>query len=140
MTPRVRVVFDVNVLISALLFKDSVPRQSVDKALEFGEILLSLPLLDELNDVLGRDKFKRYITDAERIRFVAALVRQSTLIDVHVQLKVCRDPRDDKFLELGIEGQADYLVSGDDDLLSLNPFRGIPIVTPREFLNQFQAE
>ena len=51
----------------------------------------------------------------------------------------CRDPKDDKFLEVAISGQADVIVSGDEDLLTMNPFSGIPIITPRAFLHMLDA-
>ena len=51
----------------------------------------------------------------------------------------CRDPKDDKFLEVAISGQADVIVSGDEDLLTMNPFPGIPIITPRAFLHMLDA-
>jgi predicted nucleic acid-binding protein len=49
-------------------------------------------------------------------------------------VRACRDPRDDKFLEVAVHGRADAIVTGDRDLLDLNPFRGIAILTPAEYL------
>jgi predicted nucleic acid-binding protein len=72
-TPDARYVFDTNVLISALLFTNSTPDQAFAYALEHGSVLISLPLLQELRRVLGRSKFDRYVTQAERDQFIALL-------------------------------------------------------------------
>jgi putative PIN family toxin of toxin-antitoxin system len=130
-----RFVFDTNVIVSALLLDGSVPRQSFDKALNQGTILLSLPALTELNDVLSCKRFDKYLLEEERLRFQVALVREAELIEITVEITACRDPKDNKFLELAVCGNADYIISGDQDLLVLNPFRGIPVLTPKEFLS-----
>jgi len=117
-----------------LLLRQSVTRQALDKALEEGELLVSRATVEELNDVLRREAFDRYVTEEERIQFLTALVREAILIDVTETVTECRDPKDNKFLELAVAGRASCIVSGDDDLLVLHPFRGIPILTPRAFL------
>jgi putative PIN family toxin of toxin-antitoxin system len=134
MPTDLRFVFDSNVIVSALLLKHSVSRRAFDKALQEGRLLLSLPVIEELNRVLGRDAFTRYVLAEERRQFLIALVRAATLIDVTETVTVCRDPKDDKFFELAVSGRATCIVSGDKDLLSLHPFRGIPILNPAAFL------
>ena len=57
-------------------------------------------------------------------------------MQIELHIGVCRDPNDDKFLELALSGGADCIVSGDKDLLVLHPFRGVPIVTPRDFVSE----
>lgn len=84
---------------------------------------------------MKRPKFDRYVTEKERRQFVAALVQDAELVTITQQIAICRDPKDDKFLELAMSGGADCIVSGDKDLLSLHPFQGIPIVRPDAFLN-----
>jgi len=69
------------------------------------------------------------------LRFLALLVKEATLVEVTQRVKECRDPKDDKFLELAVNGSADFIVSGDKDLQVLHPFRNIPILSPREFLD-----
>lgn len=69
------------------------------------------------------------------MRFLVALLKETELIEITTSVTACRDVKDNKFLELAVSGKADYIVSGDEDLLVLNPFRGIPILTPRNFLN-----
>jgi uncharacterized protein len=83
---------------------------------------------------LGRKEFRRYV-DEEGIRtFVAALTREAQWVDVNVRVTACRDSKDDKFLELAINGHATHIVTGDSDLLALHPFQGSAIVSPNVFL------
>jgi uncharacterized protein len=131
-----RLVFDTNVIISAALLKRSVSRRAFDKALNEGELLTSAETIDELHEVLGRADFAKYVTEDERMEFLAVLLREATLVEVTVYVGECRDPRDNKFLELAVSGEAVCIVSGDQDLLVLHPFRSIPIVTPRGFLGE----
>ncbi len=130
-----RFVFDTNVIVSALLLKQSVARQVFDKALEQGKLLVSQATVEELNAVLRRKGFDQYVQEDERIQFITALVREAILVEITETIKECRDAKDNKFLELAVNGNAACIVSGDDDLLVLNPFRGIPVLTPRQFLN-----
>ncbi len=137
MTSDTRCVFDANVAVSALLFEHSKPGQAFRLALEHHVILISLPVLTELIEVLGRKKFERYILPQERDRFIESLVREARLVEITEEIRVCRDPKDDKYLELAVNGAATCLISGDEDLLALHPFRGISILTPDAFLRQF---
>ncbi len=134
MTGELRVVVDTNVLISAMLFPQSKPGQVLKSVVVHGRLLVSRDAMSELNDVLRRPKFDRFATAEQRLEFVAALIDESELIDVHTTLMECRDPKDNKFLELAVDGAADVVVSGDSDLRILSPFRGIPIVSPEMFL------
>jgi putative PIN family toxin of toxin-antitoxin system len=132
-----RCVFDTNVLVSALLLPDSKPRQALDLAIQKGKLLLSFATLAELYDVLNRKQLHRYIDEEDARTFIAALTREAQWIDVTVQIKACRDPKDDMFLELAISGDATHVVTGDKDLVTLNPFRGIQILPPHSFLDAF---
>ena len=134
MTNNRRFVFDTNVLISAFLFSQSKPRQALDQALDIGVIVLSNSVLSELKEVLYRPKFDRYLTKERRQEFLEDLTENAQFIDVTEQINECRDPKDNKYLELALSGQAECIVTGDDDLLVLNPWRGIEILTVQEFL------
>jgi len=140
MSRSLRFVLDTNVIVSALLLPDSKPRSAFDRALDKGKILVSIPVLVELEAVLSRRKFGKYLYDEERKEFLAALVREAGVVDITERITVCRDPRDDKFLELVVSGRADCLITGDTDLLALHPFRDIAILRPADFLEQFQIE
>jgi uncharacterized protein len=129
-----RFVFDTNVLVSALLFEHSKPAQVLFSVLDQGEILLSTDLVNEIHEVIYRKKFDRYISNERRDAFLTALVQTGVLIDITETIHVCRDPKDNMVLELAINGGADVIVSGDDDLLVLHPFRGISILAPENAL------
>lgn len=126
--------FDTNVLVSALLLPDSKPRKALEQALQNGKVLLSYPVLAELYEVLSRKRFKRYIDEEDIRTFVAVLTREAEWVDLDVRITACRDSKDDKFFELGVSGHATHIVTGDSDLLVLDPFRGIRIVPPQELL------
>lgn len=134
MKSKARTVFDTNVLVSALFSKTSVPRQAFEKAVRNDSILLSLSVFAELSEVLSREKLLPYLTEAERLQFLARIVNVGIPIEVGERIAVCRDPKDDKFLELGVAGKADYIVTGDKELLELHPFRGILILTPKDYV------
>ncbi len=140
MPAKPRFVFDTSAIISAALLKRSVSRKAFDKALDEGELLVSAETVDELNQVLGRVDFTKYVTEDERLEFLAVLLREATFVEVTVYVGECRDPSDNKFLELAVSGAAVCIVSGDQDLLVLHPFRGIPIVTPRGFFDEVWRE
>jgi len=127
-------VIDTNTIISAALFRQSIPRQALDLALASGILLVSDATTLELTSVLLRTKFDRYLEQAKRETFLAVFLRQTTLIPITESVSLCRDPKDDKFLDVAINGHAKCIVSGDQDLLALHPFRGLAIVTPRAFL------
>jgi uncharacterized protein len=130
-----RCVFDTNVIVSAVLFENSKPGQAIRLALRRGAVVMSLETLRELHEVLAREKFARYVSPERREDFLLALVERVELVDPVEAVHVCRDPADDKFLELAASARADYLVTGDQDLLSLNPFRGTAILTADALLD-----
>lgn len=134
--PELRFVFDTNVVISVLLLKQSIARQAFDKAIQQGTLLISQATIEELNEVLRRKGFEKYVTEEERMEFIGAFVREGTWVEITEQVETCCDPKDNKFLELVLSGKAACIVSGDEDLLVLYPFRGIAIMTPRQFLEQ----
>ena len=129
-----RFVFDTNVVISALLLRDSIPRQAFDKAISIGKLLVSHATVAELDQRLSKQKFRKYITREEAIEFLSALVQSSIIVEVTKHINVCRDPEDNKFIELAVAGRAKCIVTGDSDLLSLHPFGELLILTPRQFL------
>ncbi|MCP2731364.1 putative toxin-antitoxin system toxin component, PIN family [Limnofasciculus baicalensis] len=135
-----RYVFDTNVIISALLFENSKPAQALRYALANGEVLLSIELIEELNEVLGRERFNRYVTSEAREEFLEALVERSVLVEIIENVQECRDPKDDKVLELALNGEAQYIISGDRDLLVLHPFRGVVVIAADELLRRIELE
>jgi putative PIN family toxin of toxin-antitoxin system len=131
-----RIVADTNCLVSRLLLPESVPAKAVRKAVDEGQLLISDATLDELADVLSRPKFDRYVSLEDRQEFIRVLGRVVERVAITSPVKACRDPKDDKFLEVAVSGDADIIVTGDRDLLELHPFRGIEIIPPREYLKR----
>ena len=134
MTNDLRVVLDTNVVVSAMLFRASVPGQVFVYLARRGGLLVSEAGMSELIDVILRPSFDRYLQEGDRVEFYSALEQRAQLIEVTHTVTACRDPKDDKFLELALSGQATHIITGDRDLLDLHPFRGIPILTPGDFL------
>ena len=134
MSVRARYVFDTDTLISAALSKGLKPSQALREASQRGDILLSSDTLRELAEVFRRSKFDKYLTSAERDEFFQTLVDNSTFIKPEEEIRAYRDPKDNKFLELAVSGEAQCIVTGDADLLVLHPFRGVDIKTSADFL------
>lgn len=132
--PRARVVVDTNVLVSRLLLPDSVSARAVRHVVEHFQLLASDATLTELADVLSRDKFDRYVDLADRQAFFQQLARIVERVPITYMVRASRDPKDDMFLELAINGKANYIVSGDQDLLVLSPFQQVPIMNPAGYL------
>jgi uncharacterized protein len=136
MTHRKRIVVDNNALISRLLFPASVPGLAVRRAVDTAQLLVSQPVLKELADVLSRTKFDPYVSVADRQQFLRLLASVAKMVPITYTIRACRNPNDDIFLELPVSGRADIIVTGDKDLLALNPFRSIPITTPAHYLEE----
>lgn len=105
------------------------------------ELCVSNATLDELQEVLRRRKFDKYVPLQERLEFFALLIEHSCLWDVdpeseQMAIGVCRDTKDDKFLALALSCRAVALISSDTDLQVLHPWQRIPIVTPSVFLER----
>jgi putative PIN family toxin of toxin-antitoxin system len=132
-----RAVVDTGILVSALI----LPRGTIGnvlRALRDGRFvtIYSTPMMVELIDVLGRPKIQaKYHVQPNDIVELINLVRlRGELVIPKRAIEVCRDPKDNKFLEAAVAGEADAIVTGDDDLLVLHPFDGIDILRPSEFL------
>jgi len=139
MPDRLRFVADTNVLISRLVFRNSVPAQAVRHATSVGDLLVSLETLEELESVLFRPKFDIYVTPGERLAFFDSLRHTALFIESVVPISACRDPKDDKFLAFALTGQAEFILTGDQDLLALHPFQGVDIFNPRQYLDRKQT-
>ncbi len=131
-----RFVADTNVLISRIVFRNSVPAQAMRQATASGDLLVSMETLEELESVLFRPKFDSYIARSRRQAFYESLCITAVLIESVPLVSACRDPEDDKFLALALTGRADFILTGDLDLLVLHPFRGVEILSPRQYLDR----
>ena len=129
-----KVVLDNNITVSSIFWKKGNIKEIVDKAIN-REIknLTSEAIIDELEDVLHR----KFSHPPEIIkREVELLKGYSDIVEPKQKLKVVKDdPDDDKIIEAAVEGKADYIITYDNHLLKLKEFRGIKIVSPKEFLD-----
>jgi len=135
-----RIVIDTSTLISTLLKPQSVPRQAFNYALATGTLCVSPATLAELESVLLRDKFDRYLDRESRLGFLqlyhaASALFPVTLDEEKILIPPCRDSRDNKFLALALHCSAQTVISSDEDLLILNPWHEIAIVSPAQFLS-----
>lgn len=134
-----RTAIDTSVAVSAILMPRSTPRRAVGLAITRGVLLQSMATIEELDKVLRRPAFAKYVSEHARLEFLAALVNQSEIVPITERIAECRDSKDNKFLELAVSGTATHIVSGDDDLLVLNPFRGIAIINPAAYVQIFES-
>jgi len=131
---RERVVFDTNVLISAFLSVPSTPARALETAVAVDELVGTAETQRELMVTLLSRKFDRYISVESREALLFRMSQLVETVEVTQSVRASRDPRDDKFLEAAINGRADVLVTGDRDLLEINVFRGVAILTPAAYL------
>ncbi len=131
-----KIVIDTNVIISAILFNNSPPGKAVKLANKLGQILLSEVIFQERQKTITRKKFDRYLSYDSRRQILSKLLLDSELVEITETITICRDPKDNKFLDVAVSGQADLIITGDQDLLILNPFRAIEIITVNEFLTR----
>jgi len=126
------IVVDTNVFISFLIGKELLP---LKEKIFTGELILlmSLELLEELIQVVKREKFKKYFSVAQIEELILLLNELGHFIEVKSELNICRDKKDNFLLELAQDGNADYIVTGDADLLSLHSVGKTKIISFREF-------
>jgi putative PIN family toxin of toxin-antitoxin system len=136
-----RAVLDTNLLVSYLLTHHPPIATIIDGFLAQDEfVMVTAPeLLAELDRVLTYPKLQRYYTDKERTRFVALIMALCEVVDLPETIPhICRDPEDDQLIACAVFGEADLIVSGDDDLLALERVGDIPILTAAQFLEILQ--
>ncbi|PZV21376.1 MAG: putative toxin-antitoxin system toxin component, PIN family [Snowella sp.] len=126
---KLQFVIDTNVLVSSILIKKSSSDFVLKKVRSLGTLLFSEATFQELQTTLSRSKFDRYVSLQVRSEFIFRLRLESELVEIVERIDLCRDEKDNKFLEVAINGKADYLITGDNDLLVLRPFQDVKIMT-----------
>ena len=134
-----RVVVDTNIFVSAALKRSSWPGETVRWLDEFGGFLKSRVTEAQVLEVLRRPHLAANLSPSF-FDNIQRIFSKAELVTIVERIAACRDPTDDKFLELAVNGRADVIVTGDLDLLVLNRFRGIPIITPRIFIHERTLE
>lgn len=135
-----KIVIDTHVLVSAILFPKSAPAKAVNKALIYWEIIVSESTLEEFLEVISRRKFDKYFSDRPNGKqiFIENFLGAITIVEPTETITDCKDPKDNQFLEIAISANARLLVTGDHkDLITMNPYRGLEILTAREFLENY---
>ncbi len=134
-----RLVFDTNVLISALLSQKSIAAKILNWAENNGTVLYSEATLTELISVLNRPKFSKYISTEDIAGLIIRIKAVWLSVEIINQIKLCRDPKDDKFIDIAINGEASHIITGDNDLLVLHPIQNISVINLRNFSDEFLA-
>lgn len=130
------VVVDASTFISAALKAGSIPELALLRAVTAPHrVILSQEVEDEYREVLFRPKFDRFLSAARRQLILDIVVFTSERMTSGHDVRECADPKDDKYLSLALAGGAHVIVSSDGHLLTMNPWRGIHIMPPKEFLD-----
>lgn len=131
-----RLVIDTNVLVSAILSPESISAKVLNWGEDNGVVLYSTATLTEVLSVLGRSKFSKYI-DHDDIDGLSIRIKTAwLLIEIVSQVQFCRDPKDDKFIDLALNGKASHLITGDNDLIVLHPIENTSVINPRTFWDE----
>lgn len=129
-----RIIVDTNVIVSGVLFKGQTIRRLLLLALNEYQLIFSQVTWDELASVLQRDGFERNMPLGARLRVLAELASRVEVVPTTRTVRDCRDPKDDKFLSLALDADVTVIVTGDEDLKVLHPYRGIEILSPAPFM------
>lgn len=134
------IVLDSNLIVSAILNPEGICALAIDLADSHFDMVRSKDTANELIEVMRRDKFERFAAVEDRIFRVQTYIEATRLVEVSIQVTDCADPKDNKFLELALAAQATIIVSGDKKhLVSMNPYKGIAIISVRDFVDNLAA-
>jgi len=134
------IVLDASVLISAAMGRGSVPDRAVRHAFALDRVAVSEPMIAELVDVFARPRLARFVLPDLRDEVLALLDTSGVFVAPAERVTDCRDAKDNKYLELALAARAATIVSSDDDLLALHPWRGVRIVLPASYLAEVAAK
>jgi len=134
-----KIVLDTNIFISSF-FWGGTPRKIVERIIDGNDDLFTCKgILQETASVMARPKFN--VSDEYIVRFINSIEEVANhIVLIGVVQHVCRDREDDKILECALLANADYIITGDEDLLTLKEFRGIKIVTANEYLKSIESK
>ena len=128
------IVLDVSTLVGAAIGRGSVPYQAMHKAFATNKVAKSAPVIAELLDVFARPKLARFLVADLRDEVVSLFALLGILYAPTVPVSDCRDFKDNKYLELALAAAADIIITSDNDLLILQPWRGIRILSPADYI------
>jgi uncharacterized protein len=133
-----KAVIDTNVIISAILKDSSIPAAALRYAHQDHVILKSEATEHEVRRILATKKLSSYFDTPAKL-LIDAIFSAAEAVSITEIVEACRDPADNMFLELAINGNADLIISGDGDLCSLITFRDIPILRPADFIKLYYS-
>jgi len=133
------IVFDTSTLVGAASRRTGVPHRAFLHALRTDRVAVSEGMLSELREVLARPRLARFVSPELRDEVLALLSVSGVPFAPGERVTDCRDPKDDLFLELALASGAGILVSSDNDLLVLHPWRGVRILRPAEYLAETEG-
>ena len=128
------VVVDASTVVSAALKAESRPETALLFALTYDSLYLSDLVLDEIREVFSRPKFLRFVGERRIAEIIALMLADAHFVSPMANVHACRDPADDKYLDLAVAANAYAIVTGDHDLLSMSPWRGIRILNATEYV------
>ncbi len=128
-----RIIIDTNLWISFLITKDFTKLDEIIFSRK-GILVFSQELLDEFLEVASRPKLRRFFSTSDIEEFLETIDEYASFVKVHTKVEVCRDPKDNFLLSLSVDGKADFLLTGDKDLLGISKFRRTKIITISDFL------
>ena len=132
MIKKQKIIIDTNLWISFLISKNFTFLEHLVETNKI-ELLYSNQLILEIDNVVNRPKFKKYF-DAESVKLIYDLFKKNgTKIELKTDLQICRDPKDNFLLNLAVDGNADYLITDDKDLLILEKINNTKIITIADF-------
>jgi putative PIN family toxin of toxin-antitoxin system len=133
------VVFDASSIVGAALKEASIPERALLLARSHDTVCLSQAVEAEIREVLQRPKFRKYISDITRERIFDILGAAALIVEPTQRITDCRDTKDNKYLELALAAGASIIVSSDEDLLVLDPWRGIRILRPVDYVKSRES-
>ena len=128
-----RIIIDTNLWISFLITKDFTKLDEIIFSRQ-GILIFSQELLDEFLEVARRPKFRRFFSSADIEEILETIDEYADFVKIETQIEACRDPKDNFLLSLSVDGHADFLLTGDKDLLDLAKFGETTLVTIADFL------
>jgi len=134
---KIRIILDTNLWISFLITKNLAQIDSLlfkDKV----TLLFSQELINEFIDVTTRSKLKKYFSDADIEKLIKLFDTYGSIIPVTPHLRICRDKKDNFLLDLAVQGNADYLITSDKDLLTLSKIEKTLISTFSDYINSLK--
>ena len=132
-----RVVLDVNVLVSGLAFPGVC--RSILNSFEGDQFtfVLSPALLEDFLRTIEKPKLKKWITTEMLDEMISLIHMKALVVEPKIKVRACRDSDDDAVLECALSARAVIIVTGDHDLLSMKTFKGVSILSPRDFSKRF---